>query len=992
MPAITEDKLHRIKWIYALALGFVALTLIASSLLLQHAIRLEQSDSRIINLSGRQRMLSQRITKCVLAMSLPDGDGTNDQYVAQLRQAVEEWTTAQAGLQYGDARLGLPTRENSAVIQTLFRQITPYHERMVAAAEGLLRAAGAHGLTPQRVRETAASMLADEPHFLSLMDTITFRFDEEASQRIRFLQCLELVVLGCGLLVLFLEYLLVFRPTVGRMTGMLTALRHQGEQLREANAKLRDSLDESIRLAELAKAADKAKSEFLARMSHEIRTPLNAVVGMSHLLLKTRLTPKQEDYLAKIRSSADTLLRVINDILDFSKIEAGGLTIEHIAFDLETVLGDVVNITSLGAAEKQLEFLLSVEDDVPFGLVGDPLRLGQVLLNLVGNAVKFTESGEVLLEVRRQASTAENARLRFAVRDTGIGLTAEQQEGLFRPFSQADESISRRYGGTGLGLSISRRLVALMGGDLKVRSVPGEGSEFFFSLDLPLSEVRAKPLQSDAAALAGMGIMVVDDNPTSLRILADMLRSMRFSVTTAAGGEEALRLLEQTQSDVRIVLLDWKMPGMDGMECARRIRALALPRPPAVIIVTAYGREEIRHNAENAGVDGFLLKPVGRSVLFDTIAMTVGPADMLKAGGAAGEQEPLPEGLRGRRVLVVEDNAINQQVARELLEQAGLFVDVAGDGEHALRLLARERYAAVLMDVQMPVMDGLETSRRIRSDPAFADLPVIAMTAHALARDREASLAAGMNDHIGKPVDPRELYAVLARWMAPGGDTAGSGPSPAAVTSPPDEPEDAAGLLDTRLGLSRVRGNEALYRRLLRQFTTKFREIPATVPNGPVEGQISEARREAHSLKGVAGNIGAKALYAAAQELEDCLRSPLADCRDAGERCQRALTAVNARIEQILAAPGGPERPTGKEPDQRPTDVASGLDALLGLLARNDTQALTTYERLAEALGGLAPDASAALGAALRQFDFREARRLGEALRVSLRAPDVSHE
>jgi signal transduction histidine kinase/DNA-binding response OmpR family regulator len=991
MQLITENKIHRIKWLYAFALSFVALTLLGTSLLMQRAISLDKSDARVINLSGRQRMLSQRLTKCVLAWSRSDSPQAQAGSLAELRQALDDWTAVQAGLRHGDARLGLPAREHSAAIRELFAEIAPFHERMVAAAKKLLQAADDHAVTPQLLQETARAMLADEPRFLSLMDTITFRFDAEASRRVQFLQRLEAVVLGCGLLVLLLEYLFVFRPSLAQMTGMLRSLRRQGDALQESNTQLQDALEESNRLADLAKAADKAKSEFLARMSHEIRTPLNAVIGMSHLALKTELTPRQEDYLGKIRVAADALLGVINDILDYSKIEAGGLTIERTPFGLDAVLHNVVSITSLAAADKQIEFLLSVGEDVPSGLVGDPLRLGQVLLNLVGNALKFTASGEVVLEVRLEAKGERDVRLRFAVRDTGAGMTPEQQARLFQPFSQADESISRRFGGTGLGLSISHRLVALMGGELAVQSAPGRGSEFSFSLDLPLSEIPMPKPRPAVPGLAGTGVLVVDDNATSRQILSDMLLSLRFAVTTAESGEEALRILERGETDIRIALLDWKMPGMDGAECARRIRAMPLPQPPALIMVTAYGREEVRREAEGCGVDGFLLKPVGRSVLFDTIAAALGATRTTPASSGASSPDTarpaLPEALRGARVLLAEDNEINQQVARELLESAGLVVDVAGDGAQALHMLDKTPYAAVLMDVQMPVMDGLEAARRIRADPRFAGLPVIAMTAHAMAQDRQESLDAGMNDHVTKPIDPEALYAALARWLAPAEPRAAtSRPAPAAA---PDDRD----RLDMRQGLSRVRGNEALYHKLLGDFAAKGPEMVGALRERADAGDAAQARQLAHTLKGVAGNIGAVTLTVAAAKAEQCLREEDASCAMAIEHCEDAMAAVGERIAAALPStpPGPPAEETQATVAPPARDIAAELESLLDLLAKNDAQALEVFKGLSPTLARLAPQAAPALDAALRRFDFREARRLGEALRAALPAGEDVH-
>ncbi len=485
---------------------------------------------------------------------------------------------------------------------------------------------------------------------------------------------------------------------------------------RRAMLNMMEDLDDARNEAE---DATKAKSDFLANMSHEIRTPMNAIIGMAHLAMKTELTAKQYDYLKKVDISAKSLLGIINDILDFSKIEAGKMDMESVDFQLEDILDNISTLVGIKTQEKGLELLFKTDPSVPTALVGDPLRLGQVLINLSNNAVKFTDTGEIVVSTELVQKDDTQATLKFSVQDTGIGMTEQQAAKLFQPFAQADSSTTRKYGGTGLGLTISKRLAEMMGGEIWVESEQGRGSSFSFTANFGLGKEKAKKRFKPASELRGMKVLVVDDNATSRSILQEMLESFSFEVSLAASGEEGITELEAARKDkpFELVIMDWQMPGMDGIEASKRIKHHKdLSKIPPIILVTAYGREEIMQQAEQVGLEGFLLKPVNPSMLFDAIMQAFGEA-VPETSRIAQRHEQEAEALkhiRGAYVLLVEDNEINQQVAKEILEGAGLNVDLATNGQEAVNAVKESNYDAVLMDIQMPVMDGYTATRKIR--------------------------------------------------------------------------------------------------------------------------------------------------------------------------------------------------------------------------------------------------------------------------------------
>ncbi|MGB5748313.1 MAG: response regulator [Desulfobacterales bacterium] len=629
----------------------------------------------------------------------------------------------------------------------------------------------------------------------------------------------------------------------------------------------------------------RAKSDFLANMSHEIRTPMNAIIGMAHLALKTDLTAKQYDYLKKVDISAKSLLGIINDILDFSKIEAGKLDMESVDFQLEDTLDNISTLVGIKTQEKGLELLFKTDPSVTTALVGDPLRLGQILINLSNNAVKFTDTGEIVISTELVKKDKAQVTLKFSVQDTGVGMTSEQAAKLFQPFMQADTSTTRKYGGTGLGLTISKRLAEMMGGEIWVESEQGRGSIFSFTAKFGLGKEKAQKRYKPASELRGMKVLVVDDNATSRSIFQEMLESFSFEVSVAASGEEGIAELEAANKDkpFELVIIDWKMPGMDGIEASKRIKNhTGLNKIPPIVLVTAYGREEVMQQADQLGIEGFLLKSVNPSMLFDTIMQAFGeavPETSLVAKRREQGAEEL-EHIRGANVLLVEDNEINQQVAMEILEGAGLNITLANDGQEAVNAVKENNYDAVLMDVQMPVMDGYTATREIRKDDRFKELPIIAMTAHAMTGDEDKSLESGMNGHVTKPIDPDQLFATLQKWIQPGEkgattqkpvDSVGPSESDKVVSIKEELPESLPGF-DLPDGLKRLQGNKRLYRKLLLSFATDYNTVANEIRQALAAKDFDQAHSLVHNLKGLAGNLAATELQAAAMRMEKLVK------------------------------------------------------------------------------------------------------------------------
>ncbi|MEO6281433.1 response regulator [Roseateles sp.] len=730
---------------------------------------------------------------------------------------------------------------------------------------------------------------------------------------------------------------------------------------------------ELVRARVTAEAASQAKSDFLANMSHEIRTPMSGALGMLNLLLRTELSPRQHDYASKARTAAQALLAVINDVLDFSKVEAGKMELDPHPFELSDFMRELAVILSANVGHKDIEVLFRLDPRLPAALVGDATRLRQVLLNLAGNALKFTSHGEVVLAVSLLGEQDGQARIRFEVSDTGIGIPADKLEHIFAGFSQAEQSTSRRYGGTGLGLAISRRLVALMGSELRVDSRVGEGSRFHFELALPEAPAQA---HDALPTRPGLKVLIVDDNPMAREVLQGMGDSLGWDCDMASSGEQALALVhlaaergersddpqrqaapgtppEGVQSSrggpskpYELILMDWRMPGLDGWETSRRIRASHESDAPVVIMVTAHGRELLAERSEQeiASLGGYLVKPVTASMLQDAVAeaMLGEPRPRRAEGGM--------QRLAGMRLLVVEDNGFNQQVAQELLEDEGAVVTLAGGGVEGAHLanVTEPPFDAILMDLQMPDIDGFEATQRVLQRRPKSI--VIAMTANAMDADRQACLAAGMRDHIAKPVDLAQLVACLRRHV---GHAAIAAPAMAAP---------APLLLDRAAALQRLGGRQALYDRLVTSFAEDAPTEMETLRRHLRLGDVTDVVRGLHTLRGLAGVVGANALAAVAATQEQALRAQ-ADAQAVD------IDTLQRQLNETLAALLPPRAPVVVAEAVDPLEALRRLRQLLG---ERNMRSVAACEQLASQADALGPD-FATLSLAIGRLDFAKA-------------------
>lgn len=762
----------------------------------------------------------------------------------------------------------------------------------------------------------------------------------------------------------------------------------------------------------VAEKASLSKSDFLSNMSHEIRTPMNSIIGMAHLALKTELTPRQSDYARKIQGAGRYLLGLIDDILDFSKIEAGKLTIEKIEFDLETVLENVANLIAPQSAEKGLELIFDVGRDVPGKLIGDPLRLGQILINYANNAVKFTDTGKVSVVIRVREQKGQAVLLHCAVRDTGIGITPDQRKNLFQSFQQADTSTTRKYGGSGLGLIISRELAELMNGEVGVDSELGKGSSFWFTALLG-KVAGAGSRRKVSSGFQGNRALVIDDNENARNVLRGLLEGMKIAVCEAPSAQKAVESVDRAVAEGRpysLIFLDWQMPDVEGAEILRQLRTRPAGKLPQIVMVTSHSDEEVINAADDLGLADVIIKPVNASVVFDSVMglLTRAPSARHKSGDVMSLAEKQLRAFKGSRVLLVEDNQLNQDVASGLLSDAGFVVDIAENGEAALQKLGVNTYDIVLMDMQMPVMDGISATRKIREQPKLAQLPIIAMTANATESDRRRCLNAGMNDYVAKPIEPTDLWKALLKWIdktpAPQKPTQKSSRSGCAQIDRPakaiasenarggektadTDASDLAALksLDALDGIRRFGGKVDAYRQQLQRFRQHYSgaidEIQQTIEkDGIVAGEAL-----CHAFKGVCGTLSANELFTSVTRLDDWLKQGKMPTPGQFMKLQKQLKQLMVEIDGIRAPLV--TTPVAPTPLAR-AEILSKLARLSILLETDLGEAeILLAELCGDVVDGEAAEAIREIAAVVDRFAIDDALVRIEALSVRLGRP-----
>ena len=699
--------------------------------------------------------------------------------------------------------------------------------------------------------------------------------------------------------VLFSMYPLVYKGINSIAVVFLDINENKEYQLQLSKAK-----DEALQSAQIAQAATKAKSEFLANMSHEIRTPINAIMGFNELMSRTSLSIKQIDYTSKINASSKNLLQIINEILDFSKIESGKLNIEDTKFSIEDILNELKDNISLVAFNKAIEFIIDVNDDIPNFLIGDPLRLKQILLNLTSNAVKFTDKGEIVVKIDLVSEEKDYVKIKFLVKDTGIGMTNEQVEKLFTAFTQADTSTTRKYGGTGLGLTISKSLVEMMGGKIEVKSIYGVGSEFFFTIKL----YKYKDEQNNQLYLKNIPkcfreaeIYVVIENNYTRNLINMYLQKTGNKPKLLSCGEELIEDLKNNPCN--LIIMDWKMKGLSGIDTWHVIREMIQKNNlPKLIMVTAYGTPEVLDAAKSEHVDEILIKPLSQSKLFDTI-VKVCCNELHKEYIEhinMSQESKIFENINGAKILLVEDNEINQQVAKEMLEIEGLVVDVADNGKIAVSKVFNNYYDLVLMDLQMPIIDGYEATKIIRQNPRYEKLPIIALSADALKGTRDDAINAGMNDYITKPIDTKVLFSMLTTWIEHSKKSNYLAKTSNKLTA--ETLKRIITSINVEEGLKRINGNVSLYLKLLNKFKESYSNFDENILVLVETGKMEEAKREIHTVKGVAATLGALELNRLSKELESITKSDNIDNSSLSsliKSIQSEINSINTQINSI---------------------------------------------------------------------------------------------